>query len=446
MSIDKSRRRVLRGMMNGAAVTVALPFLECFLNNNGDALASGAPLPVRFGTWFWGLGMNSEIFAPKKFGAGYELPEQLASLQGVSQHVNIFSNFDVLTDGRPNLCHYTGWVGLRTGEAPTSLNVLPRESFDVTVSDVIGNATRFRSIQLAATGNPRSSYSFRNQDAVNPPDVSPVDFYQRIFGPEFQDPNSPIFTPDPRVMTRKSVLSAVMEESTDFRASLGKADQVRLDEYFTATRALEKRLALLLEKPAPAPACIVQKAPEKELAAGLDVELLGARHNMMADILVMALACNQTNVFNVLYSEAISSTTRKGAPRPHHPETHEEPKDDKLGYQIGSAWYATRAIEAWSHLVKAMANFKEGDGTLLDRSLVVAHSDCSLAQTHQLTGLPMMTAGSASGRVKTGLHVDGKASPVTRLCLTTMQVMGLQIAEWGQGSMKTSQPVGEILV
>ena len=57
-----SRRRILRGMMNGAAVTVALPFLDCFLNGNGNALASGAPMPVRFGTWLWGCGVATQIF------------------------------------------------------------------------------------------------------------------------------------------------------------------------------------------------------------------------------------------------------------------------------------------------------------------------------------------------------------------------------------------------
>ncbi len=63
-----TRRRVLRGMFNGTAVAVGLPLLNCFLNNNGTALASGAPLPQRFGTWSWGLGMSKSIFVPKKTG------------------------------------------------------------------------------------------------------------------------------------------------------------------------------------------------------------------------------------------------------------------------------------------------------------------------------------------------------------------------------------------
>ena len=69
-----TRRRVLRGMLGGSAVTVGLPLLNVFLNGNGNALADGSPMPVRFGTWGWGLGMSEKIFVPKQTGASWELP------------------------------------------------------------------------------------------------------------------------------------------------------------------------------------------------------------------------------------------------------------------------------------------------------------------------------------------------------------------------------------
>ena len=439
-----TRRRILRGMMNGAAVTVALPFLDCFLNGNGTALATGVPLPLRFGTWFWGLGMDHALFTPKTVGPSYELLPELAALKGYEQHVNIYSNFDILTDGRPQLCHYTGWVALRTGEVPPDNAALPRESIDVTVADAIGYATRFPSIQLSATGNPSTSYSFRSADSINPPDVSPGDFYTRIFGPEFKDPNAPDFAPDPHVLMRKSALSTVMEQSAGLRKTLGAEDAARLDEYFTATRALEKRLALQLEKQPPTPACRMPAGPAKEMPAGIDADVLATRHALMVDLLVLALACNQTKVFNITYSEAGAQTTRQGSPRPHHPQTHEEPKDYELGYQPGAAWFVTRAMESWAYLVKALADFKEGDGTLLARSLVYAHSDSQLAQIHSLKGTPMMTAGAAGGRIKTGIHVDGTGRPGTQVGLTALQAMGLKVGAWGANAMKTTQSLSEI--
>src|SRR5688572_27041477 len=80
---DLNRRRVLRGMLNGGAVTVGLPLLNCFLNGNGSAMADGTAMPVRFGTWYWGMGISKAVFVPKQAGANYELPEEIESLKDI---------------------------------------------------------------------------------------------------------------------------------------------------------------------------------------------------------------------------------------------------------------------------------------------------------------------------------------------------------------------------
>src|SRR5215472_4867054 len=93
-----SRRRVLRGMLAGGAVTVGLPVLDCLLNENGTAFANGAPIPVRFGTWFWGLGMNRKVFVPKTTGANFDLPPEIESLAPIKDQINLFTNFDAERD------------------------------------------------------------------------------------------------------------------------------------------------------------------------------------------------------------------------------------------------------------------------------------------------------------------------------------------------------------
>src|ERR1700685_392613 len=219
--LNVSRRAVLRGALGGIGVTIALPLLDCFLNGNGTALANGSPMPVRFGTWFWGLGMDEQIFIPKKFGADYDLPMEIESWKQVKQHVNLFTNFNVLTDGKPSLCHFTGWVSLRCGVVPSGRGVLPDPSIDVIVGDAIGGASRFRALDCAATGVVRDTYSFRSSDALNPPVTSPLEFYKKVFGSEFQDPNSPDFTPSVKIMTRKSALSGVTDERQALKRQLG---------------------------------------------------------------------------------------------------------------------------------------------------------------------------------------------------------------------------------
>ncbi|MET0279597.1 MAG: DUF1552 domain-containing protein [Steroidobacteraceae bacterium] len=440
-----TRRRVLRGMLGGSAVTVGLPFLDYFLNGNGTALASGAALPTRFGTWIWGLGMNAAIFTPKKFGADFDLPPEIESLKNVKQHINLFSNFNTFRDASPLMCHHTGWVILRSGVAPTPSKVRPGETIDVTVAKRLGNTTRFPILSATATGDVRDSYSYENENSINPPEWSPVRFYQKLFGPDYQDPNAAEFVPDPRTMIRKSVLSGVLDSTKSFQRKIGAEDRQRLDQYFTGLRDLERQLDMQLTKPQPLASCRHIDAPANDPPAGLDAGLVSTRHRMMTDIMVMALACDQARVFNMGYAAETASTSKSGYEKPHHTATHEEPEGPG-GYQEEVSWFTRRAMEEWAYFVEAFAKVPEGDGTMLDHSLTYALSDISYARIHSLDGIPMFTAGKAGGRLKTGLHIDGASSPGTRVGYTAMKVLGLDIPQWGTLSNATAKEVGEILV
>ena len=280
-----SRRRFLRGTLKGGAVSVGLPLLNVFLNDNGTAYADGMPIPLRFGTWSWGLGMSESIFVPKKIGANVDLPEEIAALAPVQEHLNLYTNFHVFKDDAPNLCHHSGWVVLRSGIAPTARANLPGETIDVSIARQIGNATRFRSLSATATGDVRDSFSYEGGNSVNTPEWSPLRFYQRLFGEGFQDPNASTFTPDPKVLVRQSALSAVQEEARKLEKSLGSEDRARLDQYFTGLRDLERRFDLQLTKPDPREACVVLEEP-MDLPTGLDADLVATRHRMMTDLML----------------------------------------------------------------------------------------------------------------------------------------------------------------
>ena len=445
-TLPYGRRRVLRGILHGSMVSVWLPFLDCFLNTNGNAIAAtDQSLPIRFGTWFWGCGMDLQIFIPSSTGANFTLPEQLRPLESVKQHINVFTNYRVITDGDPNLCHYTGWVGLRCGQAPSGRGSALSESFDCTISDVIGAGSRFGQLNFAATGDPRHTYSFRSADALNTPETSALEAYQKIFGSDFQDPNAPTFIPDPKTMIRKSVLSSVLETSKDLRKGLGTSDRARLDQYFTSIRELEGRLEVQLQKPPPAPQCIPPTNAAQDIPVGIDAALVEERHSAMADLLVLALVCNQTKVFNMVYSDSASNVTRTGYDKSHHAATHEEPVDPLLGYQPHSAWFVGEAMKSFGYFLSALARQPEGDGTLLDHLLVFAHSDQEIAKIHSLNGIPMITAGSANGLFKTGMHIDGKGDAGTRVGYTIQRAMGVPISSWGNRSLQTSRMISEIV-
>ena len=431
-------------MMNGGVVSVGLPLLNCFLNENGMAMASGAPVPLRFGTWQWGMGMSESVFVPKQTGANFDLPEEISMLAPVQQHINLFTNFDVFRDDSPNVCHHTGWVLLRSGMAPGHPTDLPGETIDVSIARQLGNATRFRSLSATATGDSRDTYSYENGSSVNTPEWSPLRFYQRLFGAGFQDPNADTFTPDPNVMLRKSVLSAVLDDTKKLNKELGAEDRGRLDQYMTGIRDLERRFDLQMVRPEPREACVVPGRP-RALPAGVDAGLVSQRHRQFVDLMLIAMACDQARVTNINLTSAFAGTTKPGYDKPHHTATHEEPVDDALGYQPNCSWYTRRAMEEWAYYVDALANFKEGDGSLLDNSLIYASTDQSFAKIHAIDGIPMFTAGKAGGRIRTGIHVNGGGDKACRLGYTVQRLMGLDIESWGDKSNRTSSEINEII-
>jgi hypothetical protein len=439
------RRKVLRGMLNGTAVSVGVPFLDCFLNANGTALASGAPLPVRFGTWFWGLGHTPNRSIKPGQGTDFEFIDECEPLKPYKQNMNVFTNFNIFLDGKPTSVHYTGWVACRTGSVPVGFGEIPAPTLDVLIGDKLGGSSRFNSIDISATGNPRDSYTARNTGTRNSAEVDPAVLYVRIFGPDFADPNKADFKPNPATMVRRSVLSGVKEQSDQFVRDLGTADKIRMDEYFTSVRQLEQQIDLQLQKPAPLEACAIPSKPA-DGAIGTELDTVLANHKTMSQLLAMAVACNQTRVFNMLYSQALSTLHRRGEAFIHHTLTHEEPIDSQLGYQAQVAWYNVRSMEAFATFIDAFASIKEGDGTLLDNTLIFANSDTSFARLHALDGIPVMTAGKAGGRLKTGMHIAGNGEAMSRIGLTMQQVMGLSADKWGNGGMLTSKPITEVMV
>jgi Protein of unknown function (DUF1552) len=448
-----NRREMLRGTIAGAAVGVALPFLDCFLTENGTALAAtGAPLPVRFGTWYWGLGHTpGHAIVPKtQTGPGIGFLEETKALKPWEKYINHYSGFNMPLDGRSNYTHFTGWVASRTGSAPSGNNDIPAPTLDLLVADSIAGNTRFQTLDVTSVGIPRENYSARSTNSRAAAEASPEQLYARVFGPEFMDPNKADFKPDPRVMVRKSVLSAVSDQSKALNAKLGASDRQRLDEYFTSIRQIENQLELQMQKPAPNLACAIpppikRDGDEQNMPQGLEVETVVANHAMMTKILSMAVACNQTKVFNMVFSDNFSHMRRPGQTYTHHLLTHEETPDKELGYQPVAFWFNCRTMDAFATFIEAFANIREGDGTLLDNTLIFAATETNYARVHSIDGVPIYTVGRAGGRIKTGLHVVGNGDQITRVGLTALQVMGLPIDKWGTKSLQTSKTITDIL-
>jgi len=440
------RRGFLCGSLQGVAISVGLPFLDLFLNSNGNALAAtGAPLPRRFGTWFFGCGMNPQRWNPISEGRDWELTPELLPVADIRDKINVLSGFSVKMAGESNQVHRTGVFGTLCGGAPKTAESIEGPSLDVLISDHVGMRTRFRSLEMAAMGDPRHSNSLRDVSSVNPAEPSPLSLYSRVFGLGFSDPNAAEFSPDPRLLLRQSALSIVAVDRKRLERILGHNDRQRLDQYFTSVRQLEQQIALQLEEPEPLAACKIPHPPA-QVPIDSEVDHVMANHALMAETLALALACDQTRVFNMTFSNRASGLRMPGSADTHHTLTHEEARDKTLGYQPRATAFVLRTMQAWTSFVKTLDAVPEGSGSLLDNCLVMAHSETSEANTHSVMGLPFMTAGSAGGKIRTGLHVSGVGDSTSRVGLTMQQAMGLNIGSWGTDQNQTSRPVTEILV
>ncbi len=440
-----NRRRVLKGMLGGGAVTLGLPFLDCFLNTNGTALAAtGAKLPKAFGTWYGGLWFNPGRWEPAAAGAIKEMAPELKALDKFKDYINVFSGLKVILDGRPSQPHATGIMAVVTGVVPRSReDAVNVPSIDVIVAEAIGTRTRFRSLEASGAGG-ASSFSRRSGSVTNPSEPSPAALYARLFGPDFRDPNSAEFKPDPMVMARQSVLSAVKDQRHDLEKNLGASGRARLDEYFTSVRQFEQQLTLQLEKPAPIEACSIPNKPDAADPSS-EIETALTNHKLLSQLLAYAVACDQTRVINMNFSAGTSALRRAGSQMTHHIHSHEEPVDPKLGYQPETTWFSMRNVDAVSDMLTALSNIREGDGTLLDRMALYITTDTGFAKSHSVENIPVLTAGKAGGALKTGLHVQAGGDPASRVGLTLQQALGVPVNSWGVDGMSTSRTIVDVI-
>jgi hypothetical protein len=130
----------------------------------------------------------------------------------------------------------------------------------------------------------------------------------------------------------------------------------------------------------------------------------------------------------------------------YHQLTHEEPVDPALGYQVKCKWLAEQHMAMFSEFVQTLDSIREGDGTLLDRSVILAFTDHGEARLHSMKKIPVITAGSGGGRMKTGMHIAAEGDAATRVGLTIQQALGINAGSFGTETNRVTKPFSEVLV
>ncbi|MBN8611978.1 MAG: DUF1552 domain-containing protein [Deltaproteobacteria bacterium] len=434
------RRTLLRGVLAGTTVAVGLPALDLFLNESGTAYAGGVGLPTRFGIFFFGNGVIPSVWNPP-LGRSiapdtyeWEARGMLEPLADVKSLCSVVSGTKVLTTNTNP--HLSGPAGLFAG-ADLVDGTFVDKSIDQRIADEIGD-TRFRSLQVGVQPSD-FCHSMTGPAMVNPPETNPFALYERIFGAGFRLPGE-VGMVDPRLGLRRSVLDAVSDQTTRLQRRVGAADRARLDQHFTGIRELELQLARLEEDPPMLDACARPVMPEADYP---DIEgrpQLELKNRAICDLLVMAMACDQTRVFYDMFSQSVNNMLFLDAVSGHHQLTHDEPDPQPEHERI-----VRFIVSQFAYLVSAMQAVREGDGTLLDHSAVLFTTDCSLSRTHALDDYPMVIAGNASGALRTNVHYRSPSNEnASKVALTLMNAVGVTAAEYGFGEAHTRDSLGAI--
>ena len=422
--------------MRGAfGAAVALPWLESLAARH--ARAAGTGFPTRFVVMFSPDGTIPGAWTPTGTETSFVLSPILAPLAAHQDALVVIQGVDQRGGGGDG--HQNGIGGMLTGQvlnsgpfagagsAPAGWPNGP--SVDQRIAEVIGTTTKLRSLELgvqvgAADNWGRMIYRAANQPL--PPEDDPAQVYNNVFADLHGDPAALAALR----ARRKSILDTVGGQYTRISARLGAADRARLDQHLTAVREIETRLTTPFVPPNAS--CTDPAAPPAATTANDDFPAIGA---LQMDLLVMALACDLTRVASLQWSRSVSQVRftwlTPAIPEGHHDLSHRPDSDasavDKLT-RI-NRWYATQLAT----LMTKMKAVPEGDGTLLDHTLILWCNELAIGNIHSRTDAPYVLGGGAGGALTTGRFLTYAGDvPHNNLLVSLLNAMGLPDQTFGK--------------
>ncbi|HLV20346.1 MAG TPA: DUF1552 domain-containing protein [Polyangiaceae bacterium] len=434
------RRTLLRGVLSGAAIAVGLPTLEAMLNGNGTALAAGQPLPKRLGVFFWGNGVKVDRWVPGTTGPDWTPSSALEPLTGVKDYVSVVTGMDIKTGNERG--HHSGTVGILSGAPMISLphpnsnyvSTFSAPSIDQVAAAAIGTSTRFPSLEVGISrrvvkgeGTTLWYLSHNGPENVNPPEYDPAALYERLFGAGFTPPDA---TPvvDATLALRKSALDAVMADLQSLKQKVSSFDRQRLEQHLDNVRAIEARLGATALPPSVGASC-GQPSNPGSVPDQDRREQIAEKMQAMSDLIAMALACDQTRVFSVMFTGSVGSTVfwQVGADKGHHDLTHDEAGDQPLVHET-----TVFTMKQLATLLETLKSIPEGDGNLLDRSVILASSDTADGRNHTIRDYPIVVAGRAGGALAyPGVHYRSDGENTSKVLLSVLRAAGADLDEFG---------------
>lgn len=435
------RRKFLKGL--GAAVS--LPLFEASLSSSMAATTSAAQ-PVRLGYFFIPNGVNLEHWTPKETGFSYQLPKTLQPLAHLKNDINVISGLThdkgrANGDGAGDHARSAG-VFLTAAQPLKSegAEIRAGQSVDQRAAEIIGNQTRFPSLELGTEGGRpfgkcdsgyscaySNNISWKNDITPMSKLTNPREVFERLFGDGKQkekDENSEL-----RKRYKKSILDFVLEDSRQLSRALPTSDKQKLDEYLTAVREIELRLGKA-EADLASQAEFLRHYKQPEGVPDMyedHVKLLG-------DMMILAFQSDSTRICSFMLANAGSNRSYRniGVREGHHSLSHHQSRAEKLE-QIQKI--DQHHVELFAYVLDRMKATPDGDGNLLDHSLLVFGSSLSDGNRHNNENLPLITAGSAGGKLINGRHINfPEETPMANLLVSTLNAAGIQDSHFGDST------------
>lgn len=426
-----------RTFLRSAGACVALPLLDSMV----PAFAANAPAaPPRLGFVYSGNGIVHSNWNPATQGRDFELTPNLKPLANVRDHLNVLTGLahreaDTKGDGTGD--HPRSSAAWLTGvhaydRTRPGVEVELATTADQLAARRIGASSRLPSIELSVDPPMQGScdsgdcfyvntVSWRNETTPNLAELHPRIVFERLFGDGGTSGERLA-----RAQASGSILDSVRGEAAALARSLGPGDFRKLDEYLDSVRELERRI----------------QSAEGGSGAELDLparptsipDTYEEHTRLMFDLQVLAFRADVTRVFSMIMARELSglSYPNIGVPDAHHNVSHHR---DDAGLIDKKSRIDTYHVQLFAEFAEKLAATPDGDGSLLDHSLLVYGSGMGDGNLHRHADLPCLLLGRLGGKIRTGRHVRyPDDTPMTNLLLTMLDKVDVHLDSFGDST------------
>ncbi len=422
-----SRRQLLRG----TGVAVALPLLDAMVPALTAQAKTAANVTPRLAFVYVPHGAIMKDYTPDTTGSGFEFKPILKPLEGYRDRLNIISGLGhqaADTTAVHSLSPCTWLSGVRP-KATLGSDAFAGITADQFAAKVIGQDTPLPSLELATEDHSgligacdrdygciyMNTLSWRTPTTPNPMEINPRKVFERLFGQ-----GGTVAQRTARLQEDRSILDALSQQTRYMGLSLGAADKQKISDYLESIREIERQLQQAESQVARNADLVIPEAP-----AGIPFAY--EEHlQLMFDLMTLAFQSEITRVSTFMMAREVSNRTYPQVQvfEGHHATSHHANNPEKMAKNTR---IQTFHVTQFKKFVDKLASIREGDGTLLDNSMLLYGSNMGNSNLHDHYPLPAVLVGGGAGRVKGGQHIRYTArTPMTNLILTMLQKAGVE--------------------